>query len=380
MSQLIKLKHVNASSSSDVCLFLYSNAPKPDQPRANSVLNFGIVSERIKYEVCTVESIFNKCWADTSNLLRMSAVSAFRVAAVGVFNYNARFSGSQILSSALRSTSRHTCPHGCSFHVSSTSWAWVKNTQSNKPKEAQQARKTKERKQKEIGLRDRDIPYREVQVSSPEGLSDFRPLFNVISEVEHRNALDSGGRKRYHAQLIANVPSPIVKIIDSKEEFKKKKEAHERAKSNAAQKVTKEVQLTWNSSEIDIQTKLGKVKDDLQRGYKVDLVIMPKQGTRSPRFEVMKERAEEIVGQLSGIGIAKERKARYITRATSVIYLQGTAIPSAALEEEAADGVPKKVLLREQRKQKEDERSRKKREQDELDEKYLSELNSVLPS
>ncbi len=299
----------------------------------------------------------------------MSVTSALRVATVGVFHLSTRPCSSQIISSALRSASQLTCGQGRLFHASSLRRAWIKNAQSHKPQETKEERKARERKLKEIGLRDGDIPYKRVQVTSPEGLSGFRLLSDVVSEVDHLNALDPDSRKRYHAQLIVNDPSPIVKIIDFKKEFQKKKEAQERAKGNAAQKVRKEVQLTWHSSEVDVQTKLGKAKEDLEKGYKVDLAIMPKKGIRAPPPEDMRRRAEEFAEHFSEI--AKEWKARDFARAAAVIYLQGTATSSAVVKEQETGGVPKKVLVREQRRQKEAERlRRRKQEQDELESTY----------
>lgn len=118
--------------------------------------------------------------------------------------------------------------------------------------------------------------------------------------------------------------------------------------------------MTWYSSEADVETKLGKMREDLEKGYKVDLVIMSKKGMRPPSLEDMKGRVQEFVAHFSDI--AKEWKERDFTKATAVIYLQGTATPSVEAKETTS--VPEKIRLKEQRKQKADERSRRKQEQE----------------
>ncbi|KAF9449557.1 hypothetical protein P691DRAFT_812220 [Macrolepiota fuliginosa MF-IS2] len=301
----------------------------------------------------------------------MSTFSAFRSAAVEVLHLNTRLSlfRSSLCPAAIPGTYPSLRAPQRSFHASHSHRAWVKNSQTSKPKESAEARKAREAKLKEIGLRDNDIPYYKVQVSSPQGLGPLRTLRDVLAEVEQLDSQDKKdpqdkGRKRYHAQLIANDPIPIVKIIDFKEQFKKQKVAREKAKDSAAQKIRKEVQLTWSSSEADVETKLEKMKEELEKGYKVDLVIMPKKGVRTPGLDDMKTRAQEITTNFSEI--SKEWKETDFAKGNAIIYLQGIATPSTQTKEAKETGdVPKKVLLKQQRKQKEEERVRKKREQEE---------------
>jgi translation initiation factor IF-3 len=245
-----------------------------------------------------------------------------------------------------------------------------------------EARKNaKDKKLKEIALKlkDHEIPYRKVQVTSPEGLSDFRTLEDVLAEVERLNSGDEEGGnsfKRYHALLVANDPHPIVKIVDFKLEFRKQKAAQEKAKNNAVNRVRKEVQLTWASSEADVETKLQKMKEDLEKGFKVDLVIMPKKNVRPPRREDMQGRADDVVAHFSDV--AKEWKERDYTRTTVILYLQGTSSSPSGAADEERDHKPKKQLIKEQRRQKEEERLKKKQELEARSRSNFSEENDFL--
>jgi translation initiation factor IF-3 len=241
------------------------------------------------------------------------------------------------------------------LHTSVPRGAWVKNNQPSRPAISKEAEKTKARKAKEIGLKDNFIPYEKVQVSTPEGLS-FRPLKDVIAEIDSLNSLEERG-KRYHAVLVVNDPDPIVKIVDFKAEYNKKKKAQERAKASAAQKVRKEVQLSWASSEADVETKLEKVKGDLEKGFKVDMVITGKGSMRRLDRDEQTQRVQQLVTRLQGI--AKEWKERDFTQAAVVVYLQGIAEMPVVDE---GDKKAEKAALRQQRREAQEERLRKKQE------------------
>ncbi|KAF5363781.1 hypothetical protein D9756_000888 [Leucocoprinus leucothites] len=303
----------------------------------------------------------------------MSTFSAFRSIAVELLYLNSRPNIQQVLPRlSLGSIDPSRIPNR-HFHASHLRRGWVKNSQLVvKGPEAEERKRSKERKKKEIGLKDRDIPYKRVQVSSPQGLSEPRTLQDVLMEVESLNALVPGQEpgdqdqqnkrkalKRYYTQLVANDPVPIVKIVNSYEEFKKQKAAQERSKNNAVHNVRKEVQLTWASSGADVETKLEKMQEDLNKGFKVDLAIMPKKKMLPPRREDMQQRADELVAHFSGT--AKEWKERDYTKTTVVIYFQGTSSSMATVVD---DGVkkPKKLLVKEQRRQILEEKMRKKQE------------------
>jgi len=295
----------------------------------------------------------------------MNILSVFRFVSVEFLSQNRRCNGQWALSKfGLESfqTPRRLHRH---FHLSHRWEGWVKNDQPVISRETLEEKRLKEKKLKAIGLRGRAIPYKDVLVRTPQGLSGLRPLMDVIAEAESLNSPDksevTGKRrslKQYHVQLVANEPDPIVAIMDSKENFQKKKQAQERAKNNAHLQVRKEVQLTWASSEADTETKLEKIEEDVKKGFKVDLVIMPKKNVHPPDREDMQQRADELIGRF--LEIAKEWKVRDYTRTTVVIYLQGISSAEAMVSEGSKK--PKKQLVKEQRKHKEEERARKKQD------------------
>jgi translation initiation factor IF-3 len=82
----------------------------------------------------------------------------------------------------------------------------------------------------------------------------------------------------------------------------------------------KEVQLTWSVADGDLAHKLNKVRQELQRGNKVDLVFAPKAGTQVPNPVARKGRIESAM-QILG-GVAKEWKERRTRGLIVVIFLQ----------------------------------------------------------
>ncbi|KAJ3570169.1 hypothetical protein NP233_g4584 [Leucocoprinus birnbaumii] len=300
----------------------------------------------------------------------MNTFSAFRSVAVELLHLNSRHNIKQALPRlAIRPLSSLDIPYRHIHTSHARRGTWVKNSQPAKKVETPEQKKARMKKEKEIGLKNGEIPYQWVQVASPGGLGDPRTLDDVLREVHSLNALAHANEndverkktlKRFYAQLIANDPTPIVKIINSYELYKKQKQAQEKTKAHAANNVRKEVQLTWASSEADVETKLQRVKEELGRGFKVDLAIMPKKNLRPPRRDEMVERADELAEHFAGI--AKEWKVRDYTRTTVVIYFQGSSNSTAAVAATDADKKPKKVLLKEQRRQAQEEKLKKKQE------------------
>lgn len=300
------------------------------------------------------------------------------------------------------------------FHVTTIRRSSLKAEDYFTKKASEKERKAQEAKSREIGLRGPKIPYDRVRVRFQGGLSDFRPLSDVLEEVKARNAeeiervkeIEETGRvrdtveielakdteeteqakdtsqtkqakvtkekpspssssyrikTRYEVELVKNDPFPIVAIINSKAEFEKKKRTQEKTKASSVHNVTKEIQLTWSSSAADVENRLEKMKDDLQKGYKVDLAISPKKHVPPPRREEMQERIQELVSQLAGF--AREWREAEYTRTTAVAYLRGIVVPSGPIQVDAKR-IPKGVLLKQERKQKEEERQRRKLERE----------------
>lgn len=205
---------------------------------------------------------------------------------------------------------------------------------------------TKEKKEKR-SQRDEKIEHRFVRFVDPvtNRLTEPTRLSNILLSID---------RKKNFVELVnAEQGSiPIVKVMDKKEEFNREKKLKLRAREVAMNNRQKEVQLTWGSTSSDTAHKLERMRQELEKGLRVDLVFTPKKGQVLPKPGEMQVQIQEIVDMMADV--AKEWKPREKGRAVTAIFLQGTA-PSA-LE---VKKVPKKVRRREELKERERLKSQK---------------------
>lgn len=166
---------------------------------------------------------------------------------------------------------------------------------------------------------DEDIPHRVVQLVDAE-----TGRLNPPSAL--RDLLSSIDRKTHHIELVREEPNPIVKIINKKEAFNKRKEQKARMKEVARKCTQKEIQMTWGVASGDLAHKLNKVREELMKGNRVDLVYAPKKGQPLPSPIEMELRAQETVDFLADVG--KEWKSREVQRTVTALYLQGTSRPT----------------------------------------------------
>ncbi len=125
-------------------------------------------------------------------------------------------------------------------------------------------------------------------------------------------------------ELVSENPEPLVKCIPMREEYARMKEAKQ--KQRASRVEMKEVQMTWNVDSADLQHKLKKVRDGLEKGQRIDVVIAPKARQPVPRPEEMEARMQEIVDLIGDIG--EEREARKLERRIAIICMQRTKAKS----------------------------------------------------
>jgi len=159
----------------------------------------------------------------------------------------------------------------------------------------------------------REIPYAVVRLVDPESgqlnppvaLKDILPTFN---------------RKEQFLQLVSEHPEPIVKLFNTKDVFAKEKERRAKAIAGRRTTIQKEIQLTWAVAPGDLEHKLKKVRMELERGYRIDLVYAPKTGAPMANPREMWRRVQETVDSLADI--AEEWKPRDISRSITVIYLK----------------------------------------------------------
>ncbi|KAF8883429.1 hypothetical protein BD779DRAFT_1663157 [Infundibulicybe gibba] len=163
-------------------------------------------------------------------------------------------------------------------------------------------------------LRDGQIPHRTVQLVDQTSGRLTPPT--TMAEV-----LASINRKTHFVELVSTEPTPIVKIIDKKEAFEKRKQQKAKAKEVSKKNTQKEVQLTWGAAAGDLSHKIKRVRQELEKGSKVDLVFAPKKGQPLPTPPEMRQRVDEVVEMLSDV--AKEWKEKEFQKTAAAIFLQG---------------------------------------------------------
>ena len=78
--------------------------------------------------------------------------------------------------------------------------------------------------------------------------------------------------------------------------------------------------MTWGVANADLEHKLEKVREELTKGHRVNLVIAPKSQQPSLSRLEMEERVQYIVEKLKSVG--KEWQERTFERRTAIIRLQ----------------------------------------------------------
>ncbi|SDA06012.1 BZ3501_MvSof-1269-A2-R1_C54g00295 [Microbotryum saponariae] len=137
---------------------------------------------------------------------------------------------------------------------------------------------------------DEDIPLRQIILVDPEtnALLPPAPLRTILSQLD---------RTRYSILLVAT-DKGICKILDKKKEYDKKKDKaqaikdkNEQARNNASPSSSggggasvatgsppKEIQMTWGVSTHDLEHKLKKGRQFLEKGHRVTVIIQEQGG------------------------------------------------------------------------------------------------------
>ncbi|KAG6829740.1 hypothetical protein H0H87_010372 [Tephrocybe sp. NHM501043] len=193
-------------------------------------------------------------------------------------------------------------------------------------KNAQQAAREaagKDKSKKDKGpLRGQAIPHRLVRLVDPQTskLTPLQPLSTILSSIN---------RASHYVELVADKPEPIVKIIDRYLETTRAAEAAYRAREVARQNIQKEVQVSWSAAPADLTHKVDKVREELARGVRVDLVFSRKSGQPKITPQEMYERANEVLKGLEDV--AREFKPREVRPSSGVLalFLESTTTATA---------------------------------------------------
>ncbi|KAF8495234.1 hypothetical protein F5888DRAFT_1805078 [Russula emetica] len=181
-----------------------------------------------------------------------------------------------------------------------------------------------------------DIPYTYVRVVDPETRKPLppRPLAEVVDNLPTEIQPKQGGGLpkifvTHFAQLVAP-PSEatngyaLVKLVDCRQAAAREKT--QRLKAIASRKASeeKEIQFAWSIGAADVQHKLRKARQELERGVRVQLVFARKAsggserdfGTRAKQNELVAQVVEELTD------VAREWRMRDERRNMVVVYVQ----------------------------------------------------------
>ncbi len=182
-----------------------------------------------------------------------------------------------------------------------------------------------------------DIPYTYVRVVDPETRKLLPP--RLLTEVVNNLATEAqprqgGGPPKISVTQFAQFVAPpsaatngyaLVKLVDCREAAAREKT--QRLKAHASRKASeeKEIQFAWSIGAADIQHKLRKARQELERGVRVQLVFARKgtggverdSGTRADQMALVARVVEELAN------VAREWRMRDERRNMVVVYLQG---------------------------------------------------------
>ena len=148
--------------------------------------------------------------------------------------------------------------------------------------------------------RNEDIPFKYVKLVDPQTghLTQSIPLIDVLNSRERNE-------KNVHlnaVELVSFKPDPIVKFINLKDEYvKKRAQQRKHAESSKARK-EKEVQMTWQVAGGDMGHKLQKARDALLAGQRVVVAYTSKKGQTRLTPEEMKAKLDETLQRLQDVG------------------------------------------------------------------------------
>lgn len=139
-------------------------------------------------------------------------------------------------------------------------------------------------------------------------------------------------RSKYRLELVSHgAETPLVKIIDKGEEYRKAKEKASREKeakaaTKAKSRLEKEIQLTWMTSAHDLSHKLKKAHDTLSHKGKVS-VVFANSSAHKRISEAEKESIMQSVESQLGLGtntnVARWKETEKSKRFWAV-HLKGT--------------------------------------------------------
>ncbi|KAF9076697.1 hypothetical protein BDP27DRAFT_813279 [Rhodocollybia butyracea] len=185
---------------------------------------------------------------------------------------------------------------------------------------------------KDSKIRNDKIPYSEVHVVDRD--NDGQLVKTTMTEL-----LQNLNPEKSYIELVSTDPFAVVKVVNRKEEIARQRQAKVQQKLNAKKNMKKEFQFTWGMALGDLEYRLGRVKSELKKGTRVDLVFAPKGSQKPPPVHEMRERMQLMADKLADVGI--EWKDRELQRGMGALFMQSLRVGSVAHDsEEGGEGAP----------------------------------------
>lgn len=169
------------------------------------------------------------------------------------------------------------------------------------------------------------------------------PATNLLDEpVTRYDVLNSLDLKTHRLVQITKDAVPVCKIVSKKEEYaadKRRKEQQKEIKQAAAkERSIKTLELNWAIDGNDLAHRLEKVRDFLEEGRKVEIVLAAKKRGRKASKEECEEVLAKIREVVEGVRGAKEPKPfEGVVGGFATMVFQGkagAAVPAAAAQEQ----------------------------------------------
>lgn len=180
------------------------------------------------------------------------------------------------------------------------------------------------------------IPYEDVRLASPEGLGPYTPITTILATLN---------RKYQFLELVSEKPDPIVRIKDAKQAYRRERERALKATKTGE---LKEVSISWSAAEGDLERKLKKAREELEKGHHVELHFARKQGQPVPTPKEMNEQIQRCVDALVEVSREPEGERHFRQNIVSVTLRSTVDVRPA---EDVLDKVPARKLAAQIRKE-----------------------------
>ena len=180
-----------------------------------------------------------------------------------------------------------------------------------------------------------DIPYTYVRVVDPETRKLLPPklLAEVVDNLATEIQPKQGGPPKTFVTQFAQLVAPpseatngyaLVKLVGRREAAAREKAQRIQAQASRRASEEKEIQFAWSIGAGDLQHKLRKVRQELERGVRVQLVFAGKATGSAQRVSGTRAKQNALIGQvveeLADVG--REWRIRDERRNMVVVYLQ----------------------------------------------------------